>query len=147
MSFEDFFKKIDAEVSKERAENISAEEAKNQRKEFLKELVSNMAPIAISYGEELVKRGVIVEVNPHPYSIIFSMKKKDTNYKHTLVMGEDNKSNGFITFECHSTNDDGKPYTSTSGSQYSQNNWEDKIFTEKLEKEIEHFFFYSKRHN
>lgn len=146
MNSDDFFKKVDENISKDNAESATADEERRNRKKFLQEVILNLKPIAENYAEELVMRGVSVDVSINAYGIIFSMKKKGTNYEHTLIMGEDKAFNGYITFECNSTNDDGRRYTSTNGVTYSQKNWSEDVFTTILQKEIEHYFYYSKRH-
>jgi hypothetical protein len=45
-----------------------------------------------------------------------------------------------------STNDDGRTYTSTDGSSYRANNWDNDIFIQKLEKHINDYLFYAERH-
>lgn len=147
MSFEDFFKKIDGDIASTKSDEVAGEHAKAQRKLFLNEVVVRLKPVAEKYKDELLKRDVEVDVTYSPTGLLFSMKKKNTRYTHILNMSESNSFDGNFTFTTHSTNDDGRMFQSTDGAMYSNLNWKDDVFTERLEKHITDYFFYSKRHS
>lgn len=146
MSFDEFFKKVDEEITSTKKDEAAASQAIIERKAFLSDVVDRIRPIAEKYQEELINRDIEVDVSSSKGGILFSMKKKNTNYTHALSMSESDKYDGFFTFVCHSTDDDGRKFTSTNGAIYSQSNWKDEEFVEKLEKHISDYLFYSKRH-
>lgn len=78
-------------------------------------------------------------------SIAFEMRYRDGGYRKLFISG-DLETNRIKIIE-YFTNDDGKNYSSTDGSTYDQKNWQDDIFTRKLESCIKDFIFYADRHS
>ncbi len=145
MSIEDFFNNLDKKINENNKEEESLTFCKENRKEFLNETISRILTISEAYRDGLQQRGILTSVSHTPRTFIFCMKYKN-GWQHDLALAESPKFDGYFNIIKHSTNDDGRRFTSTDGVSYSESNWDDNIFKVKLENHIDDYFFYSKRH-
>ena len=143
MSSDDFFKKIDAEISElDRTEKD--QDRRNQEEEGrVREFVTEVMPHLNEYKEQLEARGVQVEFEHGETHLSFKMYYADGGYHgFRLTRGEKRyKFQGLFTDEHR------KSYTTEGGGAWSvEQSWSWPDLKKYIEDEIIHFFSYSSRH-
>jgi hypothetical protein len=146
MSADDFFKEVDKKID-------SINEAKTKDKNsalevdiFMKKAIQDFMPTLQTYVDKVEERGIKCECRSNELSFSFMLFYKDGG-KNGLTFGQDFTLNsGAFIFKGHSTNDDGKNFTSTDGSPISQNNWSLEDAEKRVQRTINDFLFYADRH-
>ncbi|WP_025119975.1 MULTISPECIES: hypothetical protein [unclassified Serratia (in: enterobacteria)] len=145
MSRDDFFGEIDKSISKTKAAEEGREKRIAQIREDFKEIIPRLIPTVQEYEKELIGRGIKVNVESSDSHITFKLRYKDGGHN-DLYFGESKHFDGSFCFITYFTDDNGKRYESTNGTSYSEKNWNDQEYVEKLESHIKSFILYSERH-
>lgn len=146
MSAEDFFKKVDKKIESIDEAEAAEKTAAKELQAFMKKAIDEFSPTLQSYADRIKARGIRCEsnCNGHSFSIILYYKNGG---KHGLTFSQEYRSRiGAYSFNGHFTNDNGKNYTSTDGSQITQSNWSTEDAERRVQKLIEDFLFYADRH-
>ncbi|CAH5397578.1 hypothetical protein [Serratia marcescens] len=145
MADNSFFNNVDKKIAEKQQEQKKEKTRLDEERAFLSQIVESLVPKVEFYKEGLLERGIYAELSSSSRYICFKMKYKDGG-RHDLLLSETQRFDGGITMTTESTNDDGRTYTSTDGSSYKSNNWDNDIFIQKLEKHINDYLFYAERH-
>lgn len=146
MNAEDFFTKVDKKMDSIDEAEAAEKTAAAELQAFMKRAIEDFSPTLQSYVDQIKKRGIRCESNCNGHSFSITLYFKDGG-KHGLTFSQEYRSSlGAYSFNGHFTNDDGKDYTSTDGSQITQSNWSADDAERRIQKVIEDFLFYADRH-
>lgn len=146
MSMNDFFSKVDQKIDKIKQQHQQSETEANENLEFLEEIVAELTNKVEAYVNQIRNRGITVDFHASKSGILFNLKYKDGGHFGTRLGRSKYANNNRIEITGSFTNDDGKNYTSTSGTTYDRQTWKDEYFISSIEKCIDDYLFYAPRH-
>jgi hypothetical protein len=144
MSIDDFFKNVDSNLEAMHRSASAAQSAAEKNMAFARQLIERLTPIARAYEDQLKERRIRVKLSASEDGIFFRLEYKNGHH-YALALNTEGKLNR-LEIKSHFTNEGGKNYVSTTGATYDENNWNDSVYTEQLEKCIQDFLFYANRH-
>ncbi|MCT0207732.1 hypothetical protein [Synechococcus sp. CS-1332] len=137
MNSDDFFRGVDLKLSSIATASELAIKEKAENLDFLKEVLSRLAPMANSYKEKLRVRDVHAEVNSDPSGITFTLRRKDGARRQLQLIGR--REDCRIEITKSFTGDDGKDFQTTDGKTYDKSTWKDWMFEDKLQEVVNDF--------
>ena len=141
MNHDDFFTKVDAKLRKETATDAASLETASKGREFVKQVIDRMIPIATSYEAKLKERGIDTKVDSSATGITVTLRYKD-GCRDELYVGGLPKSH-LIELNT-SFIEDNQTYAATKS--YNSSNWQDGFFEDRLQRLIENFLLYADKH-
>ena len=146
MSTEDFFAKLDRELADVKLDQQKAKATAEENDIFLRQTVARLAPVVASYADQVRARGISVDQQTAESVISISLKYKDGGHFGTRLGRTMPDTSNRLEIVGSFTSDDGKTYSSTSGTTYDQNSWKDEYFTREIERCIKDFAAFAPRH-
>lgn len=140
MNRDEFFTKVDAKLHKKTGANTSIE-TESQNRELVKQVISRLMPVVVSYRSKLQERGINADVDSSPAGISITLRYKDGDHNE-LQIGSISKSS--ILELKTSLVESGQAYVTTKTYDYDK--WNDSIFETKLQKLIDNFLLYADKH-
>ncbi len=140
----DFFNKLDQTINEQKQSQQNVKSRLEEIKSFFQVQISELEPRLNDYVEQCNKRGINALCSVNDYSFSFTLKNQN-GFFHTITFHQDFNSECF-QFTKEFMNDDHKKYTSTDGISYVEDSWTQELAIAKVEKTIEDFVFYAKRH-
>jgi len=141
VNHDDFFTKVDAKLRKETATDAASLETASKGREFVKQVIDRMIPIATSYEAKLKERGIDTKVDSSATGITVTLRYKD-GCRDELYVGGLPKSH-LIELNT-SFIEDNQTYAATKS--YNSSNWQDGFFEDRLQRLIENFLLYADKH-
>ena len=141
MNHDDFFTKVDAKLRKETATDAASLETVSKGREFVKQVIARLIPVAASYEAKLKERGLDTKVDSSPTGITVTLRYKDGCRSELHVGGIPNS--GLIELNT-SYIEDNQTYDATKS--YNSSKWQDGFFEDRLQRLIENFLLYADKH-
>jgi hypothetical protein len=140
----DFFNKLDSKIEEKNQQKQTTKLNVEETKQFFKNEISELASIIKDYVEKCVARGINASCSVNEYSFSFTVKNKNGFFLTEIFSQSDNPL--YFEFVSEFMDDNRKKYRSKSGMTYTENNWDQGVAVNKIEKTINDFMFYIDRH-
>jgi hypothetical protein len=141
VSNDDFFAKVDTKLRKETATDAASLETASKNREFVKQVIDRLTPVAASYETKLKERGINTKVDSSATGITVTLRYQD-GCRNELYVGGLPKSQ-LIELNT-SFIEDNQTYAATKS--YDHSKWQDGFFEAKLQRLIDDFLFYADKH-
>lgn len=141
---DDFFAAFDAKLGEAKASAAQRATAREEAEAFAERVIAPAIIFANSVAERLASRGISAEVIPSTTSVTFTMRFKNQD-KHDLFVGLEHERPGIQATSYH-VDENGRPYSATTGTLYRASNWTDATYSELLKKHVDDYASYASRH-
>ena len=141
MNNNSFFAKVDASLRKESATDTAPQESAAKGREFAKQVITRLVPVAISYDAKLKERGIDTKMDSSATGITITLRYKD-GCRNELYVGGIPKSH---LIELNTSYiEENQTYAATKS--YNSSKWQDGFFEDRLQRLIENFLLYADKH-
>jgi hypothetical protein len=141
VNHDDFFAKVDAGLHKETETDAASRETASKDREFVKQVITKLIPIAASYEAKLKERGIDAKVDSSATGITVTLRYKD-GCRSELYVGGLPKSH---LIELNTSYiEDNQTYSATKN--YNSSRWQDGFFEDRLQRLVENFLLYADKH-
>ena len=141
MNKDDFFNQVDTRLRKETKADAAALETTAKDREFVKQVVARLAPVAASYEKKLRERGINTKVDKSVTGVTVTLTYKDGCRNELYIGGLPNS--GLIELNT-SYIEDNQTYAATKS--YNSDRWQEGFYEDRLQKLIENFLLYAEKH-
>ena len=147
MNKKDFFDEVDSAIDDNKAKQDNQRKKDKALSVFFSDEIKSITPMLKNYESTLNEKGMKCDLKLGEGSFSFTIKHNNGN-NHTLSFSLDNqdefRSYNFYTYFRDEKN--GSPMKSTDAKPYNKENWSHEMVEERIQKHIEDFMFYQKRH-
>lgn len=141
---DDFFSKLDKQISDVKAEETAVAHRKAADRAFSVRAIAALHPLADEYASKLRERGISAQVSGNE-GLEFEMRWQDGG-THGLTVYPD-LTTGRIKITRKSTDHtDGRRYSSSDWQTHGEDSWKPSMFENALKGVINDYMFYAKMH-